>query len=216
MLKTILIYSEVALPLLVGIFFILIRKKVELAKPILIYFFVTTIFCGYTIYLSSSQTNNLIYYHFYSLFEVGILIPIVEWFNNKKWKLVIVIQFFYLFFWVVNVMVWENFTVFNSNSSGIAALLIVVFCLRHFLIITKTDAVIGFYKRPSFWFVLALLFFYSSSVLILSSYRFVYTYLELGSIDAWDVVMILGCIKYLLIIVSGICYYRQPYQVHSY
>jgi hypothetical protein len=100
---------------------------------------------------------------------------------------------------------------YNSNSSGLAAFFILFFCLRYFLLLAQKDDVMHFHKLPNFWIALAFMFYCSSSVLILSSYNFLVTYLELGSINAWNFVIVFNFIRYLFLTLAGLCYYRQTY-----
>jgi hypothetical protein len=215
MLSTLFDYSDTIAPLAAFFLFLSIKQKVPQIKPLLWYFFVTTITMGVSNYFADKHLNNLVIFHFYALFELAIILPVIESYNKKNYALVIGTLAVYLVFWLINVLLWEPFTVYNSNSSAVEALLILIFCLRYFLLLSKKADVLHFQKIPAFWLVFGFLFYCSTSILIQNTYSQISNYIDIGLKEAWDIILYLNLIKYLLIIVSGICYYRQPYQAPS-
>lgn len=208
-------YSETILPLLALLVFLRIKRKEQQVKLLLLYFSVSFIVMGIADYLADRGINNVAIYHCYSLFEVFLIVPLLEWYNKKNKHFVIVAISLYTFIWLLNLLFWEHYNEFNSNSSSIAAICILFFCLRHFLILVKTEGVLNFQKLPSFWLALAFLFYSSSSVLMLGTYKYMTSYIDLGVVEVWDIIQVLNILKYLLIIVASICFYRQTYQEHS-
>jgi len=202
-------YSDTIFPFLCFCFFLGMKQKVWQQKMLLLYFIVTTFLMGWTNYLADRSINNSFIYHGYTLFEVLLVVPLIGSYNPNSKQLVTASIYFYSLFWLINILCLEPHDTFNSNSAGIGSLLILFFCLRYFLLIIKTERLLHFQKLPSLWVTFGFLFYSATSILMLSSYKFLHNYLDIGIVEVWKIIEILNIIKFTVFIIAGLCFYRQ-------
>ena len=159
--------SDTYMPLIAMVVFLLLKKKIIYRERLIfLYLLVNILVFATTNILALNKITNIFLYHFYALFELIF----VTWFFNKvmlKKSLLsfYIISGFYTFYWVLNILFWEPFNVFNSNSAGVANIIILILSMYYMLQLAKSEDILNFQKLPAFWFASAFLTSCAVSVL---------------------------------------------------
>lgn len=209
-------YSDTYMPFICLIVYLVLWKKIPRKELILFFYIaVNVLLFAATNILSYYKTYNLFLYHFYTLFELII----VTWYitrvlMRKKLTAFIIISAVYTFFWVLNIMLWEPLNVFNSNSAGLANLIIMLLSMYYMLQLSKSDDILNFQKLPAFW--LASAFLTSCAISVLGVVAYKYYQFNTDSVEMqtglkiWMLPVAGIFIKFILIIFGLICYKRKP------
>lgn len=163
-------------------------------------------------FLADRVINNMYLYHIYSLAEIIIMIPLIESFNLQNRRAGVVAVSGYFIFWLFNIFYLEPLSNYNSISSSVTDLVIAFFCLRYFLLISKSETVLYFQKVPAFWIVSAFLFYSIASVLLTGTYRFASQLKDINSHTLWKIHQTINIIKFVIISIGIICSYRLKFQ----
>ncbi|HEY8388518.1 MAG TPA: hypothetical protein VIK74_07930 [Parasegetibacter sp.] len=204
-------YSDTLFPLLVLLILIPNIKKLGRAGIWLtIYLVLTVVILGYSNILADRVINNSFLYHSYSIVEIATVIPLLALFMNRvKVKDYAVISLFVIYS-IVNIFLWESLMEFNSNSSSIAALIIIVYSFGYFLHLANTDAILRFQTLPSFWIVSGFLFYCVVTVLVTASYK--YSDWFSSQNITWKIQQVANIIRFVLISIGILCSRRQTYR----
>lgn len=207
--------SDTYMPLIAMVVFLLLKKKIIYRERLIfLYLLVNILVFATTNILALNKITNIFLYHFYALFELIF----VTWFFNKvmlKKSLLsfYIISGFYTFYWVLNILFWEPFNVFNSNSAGVANIIILILSMYYMLQLAKSEDILNFQKLPAFWFASAFLTSCAVSVLGVVVYKY-YQYnnseqqLQTG-LKIWMLPIAGTIIKFTLIIFGLLCYKRR-------
>jgi len=139
------------MPLLTLLIYFLVNKSIKNNERILYYYLLINISFGLvTNVMGFYQVNNLALYHFYTLFEQWflsyyLLITIIKIKDTRVYWL---INFGFTLFWIFNVFALEPLNSFNSNTSVISSLIILLLCLYYIFELSKSDDILYFQKLP--------------------------------------------------------------------
>lgn len=214
MLSTLWAYSDTLFPLVV-LLLLLPCKGCANKKLLVAYLLLTVAVMGYSNWLADRRMNNMYLYHGYSLAEALLLVPLLHGYARTNKMMLGIILAGYPAIWLINVLMIEPVTIFNSNSATVLALLISFLCLRYFLYLIKTDDILYFQKLTSFWIVSGLLFYSMVSILVISSYK------QKGWFSAqdmhfnWMIQQAANIIKFLFFSIGILCSYWHPRQAGS-
>jgi len=118
-------------------------------------------------------TNNLYLYHINCVVSFvllsGFFRQVLRPVRLKQaigWVLLLFLTFF-----VINLLYWENISTFNSNTLGLASLILIVYCLLYYLDKLTHPATDNITKSTHFWYVTGLFTYYVSSFFIFVTYR---------------------------------------------
>lgn len=201
-------YSDTLFPLLVLPLLLKKHLRPEGYRLLIAYLVCTVIIKGVSNLLADHFVNNMFLYHFYSLLELCLLLPMVKIYSRIAWKPVVWTIALFAIFCVVDVLIWESLNQFNSNSASIAALLVTGYCLLYFLKLIKDDRVMNFQIQPSFWIVSGFLFYSIASILVLGSYKYTNWFSDSDSHVIWRIEQTANIIKFVLIATGVLCSYR--------
>jgi hypothetical protein len=208
-------YADTVAPLLVLLVLLPRYRQVPGGRLLLVYLLASTLFAGYSNYLADRGMNNMYLYHTFTLVEAVLLLLLLNQYSKMDRRALVLTLSFYGLFWVVNVLLWEPLTVFNSNSATVLSLITAFFCFRYFLSLINTNDILYFQRLPSFWIVSGLLFFCIVSVLALSSYKYKEWFSQWGLQMSWRITLMANIIKYILFTIGVLCSKRQTMQVGS-
>ncbi|MBG9375263.1 hypothetical protein I5907_03405 [Panacibacter sp. DH6] len=205
-------YSDTYMPLLAllaSLFFISFMDKKEYL--LVAYLSVCFVVFLVTNLLADKGINNMYFYHFFSLFEIALLgYYFIRCLLKKSIVLYWLILGGYTIFWYINIVIFEPLAVFNSNSSVVANLIILLLSMYSLFEISKSEDVLYFQRLPNFWI--------SSAFLVscaLSIFGFVaYKYLQVNNYrdDAnriWLVPLSSSIIRFVFITIGLLCYKRR-------
>lgn len=208
-------YSDTVAPLLVLLVILPRYRQVPGGGLLVLYLLASTLFAGYSNYLADHDINNMYLYHIFSLLEATCLVLLLDRYSKMDRRALLLTLSFYGLFWVVNVVLWEPLTLYNSNSATVLSLITAFFCFRYFLTLVNTDEILHFQRLPSFWIVSGLLFYCIVAILALSSYKYKDWFSEWDLQISWRIQLVAQLIKYLLITIGVLCSKRQTLQVGS-
>ena len=175
LLEWILKYCDTYMPLLTLIFSFFIFKNIDKKEYILL-IYVLTCFVIFLItnIMADYDVNNMYFYHFFSLFEVGIL---GYYFSRLLLKKSITLYWFilsgYVIFWFINILIFESFNLFNSNSSVVANLIVLLLSMNYLFEISRSEDVLYFQRLPGFWIGSAFLVSCALSIFGFVAYRYI-------------------------------------------
>lgn len=202
------------MPLLTFLIYLLISKAIPKKELMMLYYLVINIVLGLiTNTMGYFHINNLALYHFYTLFEQWflsyyILIKII---NIKEIKVYWLVNIGFTMFWIFNLLALEPINTFNSNTSVISALIILLLCLYYIFELSKSDDILYFQKLPSFWIISGILFYSALSTLIFAIYKYyVLQNLVAEGIQIWSLMHFTIVIKYIMISAGLLCYKKRP------
>lgn len=163
--------------------------------------------------LAYRHTNNMLFYHLYSLFELWIVsFYILKKIASKNFSLIFwSINTTYTCFFVANVLFIEPFSVFNSNSAGLESLIILFLSMHYLLTLSKSNEILHFQTLPAFWIISGFLIYNAVSILVLLSYKyFTYIHLPKDGDNLWFVLSAAIIVKFVLISIGLICHKKRP------
>lgn len=201
------------MPLLTLLIYLLLKKMIPKKESMLFYYLIINLILGLiTNIMGSYYINNLALYHFYTLFEQWflsyyILIKII---NIKEIKVYWLVNIGFTMFWIFNIFTLEHINTFNSNTSVISSLIILLLCLYYIFELSKSDDILHFQKLPSFWIISGVLFFSALSTLIFAIYKYyVLQNLVAEGIQIWSLMHFTIVIKYIMISAGLLCYKKR-------
>jgi hypothetical protein len=214
-----LIYSDVYMPFITLVIYLVIWQSVKKKELLILLYciFNVSLFSVCDV-LAENNINNMPFYHINSLVETwGISFYILKKITGKNFsKAFWIINICYTIFFAFNVCFLETVSVFNSNSAGLASLIILFLCMQYLLTISKTDEILNFQKLPGFWIVSGFLIYNAVSILVLLSYKyFTYVNLTKESNNLWLVLSVAIIIKFALISTGLLCHRKRP-ATHSF
>lgn len=211
-MEILLNYADTIFPFMIFMLsLICVRRVRENYRLLRIYLLLTTIIMGFSNYLADHGIYNLYLYHFYSLSEVLLIIPLISSFITREKKVLSISLLLYTVFWIIDVLYFETFREFNSISSSVAALLISAFCFRYFLYIADNDEVFSFQKNPSFWIVSGFLLYSFGAIAVIGGYKYVEEWSR-DSLIMWQIFLTVNILKYFIISIGVLCCYRRDFR----
>lgn len=77
----------------------------------------------------------------------------------------------FLLFFIIDIIHWENFDTFNSNSLGLASFILIGYCFLYYLKQILQPTTISITKSKDFWYVTGIFTYYASNFFIFISYN---------------------------------------------
>ncbi len=164
---------DIILPFIL-ILSVLITNKFKIEKDYIFYFilsqFVLNLLAGI---IGHFFTNNLYVYYFNCLFSfIFISLHFLRILHSPNKSYIIKgLMIIYILFFFLNLIFWEGLFSFNSNSSGLASFIVVVYCFIYYLerlLRPQTESIL---KVQSFWFTNGLLTYYAGNFFIFITYH---------------------------------------------
>jgi len=213
-MEKLLIYSDTYMPLITLMVYLSLWKQFQKQETfVLIYASFSIVLFGITDIMSMNHIHNLPLYHINSLVETWLLsFYILNKITGKMFSpAFFIIGISYTIFFVVNALFWEDWTVFNSNSSGVTSLVVLFLCMYYLLKLSKSDEILYFQKLPSFWIISGFLVYNAVSVLVLLSYKY-FTYINMAkeANNLWFVLSAANIVKFALISTGLLCHRKRP------
>ncbi len=212
MLKRLLQLSDTFMPLLALLAYAPVIRKIQGKDKIIpLYLLVTFFVMLLSNYMADRYINNSYLYHAYSLVELMLFSYYIRNLTNDSGYFIKFILPVYAVFWVINLLFFESYLRFNSNSSGIAYLLLIIYSLNYFLFLSRSEEIMSFQKSPAFWIVSGFLFYSVLNVLIATIYKYTF---ELSPDDknlVFNFSYVSNIIKFILIII-GVLWYPHKYR----
>jgi hypothetical protein len=202
--------DDAYMPLLALCSYLLLWKKIGKQEAmLLIYLIINILFGVVTNVMGFYHINNLLLYHFYTLFEQWF----VSWYliskitRKKSSRIYFSMNIGFTIFWIIDIALWEPLNTFNSNTAVISDLILLFLCMYYILDLVKKDEVLYFQKLPSFWIINGFLIYSALSMLIFA----IYNYYIIMNIPAegekvFNLMHISVPVKYILISIGLLCY----------
>ena len=212
MLKRLLQLSDTFMPLLALLAYAPVIKKIRGSLLIIpLYLFVTFSIMFLSNYLADRNINNSYLYHAYSLIELAFFSAFIRKLTNDTNLVIKLMLPVYTVFWLINLLFFEHYLQYNSNSSGVAYVLLIVYALYFFLFLSRSDEILTFQRSPSFWIVSGFLFYAVMNVLITTIYKYTIIMSPEDKILVFNFSYVSNIIKFILITI-GVLWYRQKYR----
>jgi hypothetical protein len=202
-------YSDTLMPLLTFIISLFIFKKMDKKENILLSY-VATSFVVFLItnIMADKGINNMFLYHLFSLFEIIIL---GYYFLKSLLKKQLTLYWFilggYFVFWIINIIAFENLKLFNSNSSVVSNLIVLLLAMYYLFEVSKSEDVLYFQKLPGFWIASAFLVSCALSIFGFVAYKYfqVNNYKDYGN-RIWLVPLFAIIFRFIFISIGLLCY----------
>lgn len=159
-------------------------------------------------YMADKSINNMFLYHLFSLAEVIFL----SFFFRKILKTPLIrkaIPYFILLFilvFVFSTLFLEKLDSFNSNTSGIEFLIIIIFCMAYYFQLANSDEILFFTQNPIFWIVSGLFIYYASSMMMFALYKYAAESNKDFVLNFWMFQVIMYLVKNILITKGILCF----------
>ena len=212
--------SDTYMPLLALLVFLFVYGSVHGAqkKFLLLYIPGSLVLFAVTNILGYYKIENLYLYHFYTWFELVIvshfIIGVTQKRNNFLYPLLIVC---FTIFCLADIFLLERPSQFNSNTSTVADIILLVLCMLYILQLTKTDQILYFQKIAAFWFVTAFLVSSAIAIPLMIKYG-LYTSNPKNFSEGnnlWSIMDLTYIIKFVLICMGMLCYKFYPQKAAS-
>lgn len=157
-------------------------KKTKLFKLLLIYsitYFILSFYANYIFLFSHSNFflrdvhSNIIIYIIISISSFCFFSLIIEQFiNKKKFRTLnrIVITVAILFF-ISNAIWLEGTSIFNSNSSAIANIILIVYCIYYYKLQLEKPQNIFVERESSFWIISGIFVYSAGNFFLFNMYK---------------------------------------------
>jgi hypothetical protein len=212
MLRRLLQLSDTFMPLLALLAYAPVIRRIQGKDKIIpLYLLITFFVMLISNYMADRYINNSYLYHGYSLIELALFSFYIRKLTDDSSSLIKFILPLYALFWTINLLFFESYLRFNSNSSGIAYLLLIIYSLNYFLFLSRSEEIMSFQKSPAFWIVSGFLFYSVLNVLIATIYKYTF---ELSPSDknlVFNFSYVSNIIKFILIII-GVLWYPHKYR----
>ncbi len=212
MIRRLLQLSDTFMPLLALLAYAPVIRKIRGRDKIIpLYLLITFLIMLLSNFMADRYMNNSYLYHAYSLTEIALFSVYIRKLTNDSTSVIKLILPLYTVFWVINLLFFESYLRFNSNSSGIAYLLLIIYSLNYFLFLSRSEEIMSFQKSPAFWIVSGFLFYSVLNVLIATIYKYTF---ELSPSDknlVFNFSYVSNIIKFILIII-GVLWYPHKYR----
>jgi hypothetical protein len=202
-------YSDTLMPLLTFIISLFIIRKMDKKENILlIYVAASFVVFLITNVMADNGINNMFLYHLFSLFEIIIL---GYYFLKSLLKKQLTLYWFilggYFIFWVINIIAFENLKLFNSNSSVVSNLIVLLLAMYYLFEVSKSEDVLYFQKLPGFWIASAFLVSCALSIFGFVAYKYfqVNNYKDYGN-RIWLVPLFAIIFRFIFISIGLLCY----------
>lgn len=152
-----------------------------LAKPVrqkwvttlIIYSAVYIPFVGYANYLQLLVIPNIVIYVFITIITFCSFSLIISFFlNHRVFSFInyIAISVVTLFS-IANALWWEKLELYNSNSSSLSCIILIVYCLYYYWKQVKEPKELFIYRQPSFWMVTGIFIYCGGNFFLFTNYR---------------------------------------------
>lgn len=146
-----------------------------------------------------NKMNNLPIYHFYTVFELllilNIYITVLKHPFSKKFFVFIGIGF--TVFAIINTLYFQDLTTFNSNTTTLLGILVIFLALSYFYTLLKEVKYSALESNPMFWINSGFLIYFSSNLTLF----FINNNIFKGSTEASYLVWGLHAIVNIILIV---------------
>jgi hypothetical protein len=155
---------------------LILIKKIDFRKDHIVYFISIQFLCNLLASVLGdvlNYDNNLYVYHLNCFFSFVVLSlyfrQIFRKSTYKKATQVILIVF--LVFFLLNIFLWENLFVFNSNSFAVTSFIITTYSLVYYLENLANPPRENIVYSRVFWYTTGLFTYYTCSFFIFITYR---------------------------------------------
>jgi hypothetical protein len=141
--------------------------------------------------------NNMPAFHVYTILEFLLLSLFYrQLFKGKKlYRLIPAAAVLYTGFWIINILLWQPLTKYNSYSRSAEALLLILYALAYFKYMLDGQLALPYYKAIN-WINTGLLLYFSGALSLFICGNLIMTSLALNTI-IWNIHASLVLLMYL-------------------
>lgn len=111
--------------------------------------------------------NNMIISHLYAFVQVPLLTWIyVSFIKGYRRKIILLSCLAFLVFSTINVLLWEDLMMFNSNQRYFAAVVILMFCSFYFIQVFVEAKVVRIELEHNFWMSASILIYTAGTLFL--------------------------------------------------
>lgn len=144
-------------------------KKTKWVSFLLAYSFIYILL----MFIGSLHIRNILLYISCSAFAFLFFTLLFQQFLQQKFFFTFsnVLLILIFIFFIVNAIWWEGISTFNSNSSGIANLVLVSYCLYYFKLLLENRKILFIEKQPDFWIVSGIFIYSAGNFFLFITYN---------------------------------------------
>ncbi len=146
--------------------------------------------------------NNIIFLNVWIFISVAIFIKVVAsriGFVSKKYENLLLV--FFICIYLINLLFWQGFNVYNTYSINIGSIIIMVLVLLHFKSLLDNPHH-SIETNPFFWISSGLLIFYVGGFLVNTFMNFLIKVDYAAAKDIFIILNLLNCLAYSLFIIA--------------
>ncbi len=154
------------------------------------------------------KTNNLFLYHTNCFFSYCILAHFYFRIAPKKSafrKIIIFFSILFLIGFLVNLLYFQPYTEFNSNSYAISAVMITIFSLGFFRVFLIDFSEYNVYEIKEIWYSSGILLYFASSFFVFISYNYLSLFNEFVIPYIWRMHNVFLFFMCILIVKGFLC-----------
>lgn len=180
----------------------------------LLAFFATSLlveFMGY--YYGRQGINNVLLFNLYSVFQFIYIMHCFE--KILDFKLLGSLKFFLPLICLLNIFLIQGPNTFHTYSFMIGSLTVIVLAITYLWKLFNTGKVESLLKNARFWFAIAVLLYFTTSVSVIGIFNYIATLPKSLITLSRIILLTVNTLFYLLLLISMICERRTLRYTHS-
>lgn len=166
---------------------------------LLAFIFLTEIAGKLFFYYSKPSFNIALYrYIHFPVYITATLFLLTRPFSNRKNYFLISLGVYFIAFVVENIFMPEGSYNFGSFSYQVGVLAMIIFALKYFQKLIKSDLILQYKTQMHFWFAIATLFSTLIGLPFDALRMTLYKTSEVLFISYWRIIMIFNCLAYFM------------------
>lgn len=159
---------------------------------LILYCIIYILLATYANFFPTVNHSNIFRYLLITIFSFVSFCLLIDLFIDKKKfskinKLVIIAT---IIFSIINFVWWEGTSAYNSNSSAVASLILLIYCIYYFKLQLEQLKNTFIERQPSFWIVSGIFLYCGINFFVFTLYRPLTLTYEYFAHDAWYVTVI--------------------------
>ncbi|HRI22696.1 MAG TPA: hypothetical protein PLA68_17170 [Panacibacter sp.] len=140
---------------------------------LLCYCFVYILLAIYANYIPTTGHSNILRYLIIAIFSFIAFSLLIDAFIAKKTFTLIsrILIIVIILFSVVNFRRWEDTSAYNSNSSALASIILIIYCIYYFKLQLVQIKNVFIERQPSFWIVAGIFLYCGANFFVFAFYR---------------------------------------------
>ena len=158
-------------------------------------------------WLVTHGKHNTNLYNIYGVVQLIFYVYLLSNFiqNKRLIKICRIVQFSYLFLALMNVLLFQKFSKYNTITYAFGCLIIVALSIFYFFELFKQKKILNLSRESPFWISTALLFYFSCSFPIIATVNIIQNVPELIINSIQTLLLLMNILLYSLFTIAFLC-----------